>query len=146
MSYTKTEWENLPSTDTPLNATNLNKIENQLENSQEQIDNIIEYEDFTSKVTFKENYVSSNTYFIKKGNIVFVTYQGEGKAHSANETLAVIPEGYRPKRTQTFAPFVANSNAYGVLCIYADGNFNVHQISNNTVSSRIYANFSYYLD
>jgi hypothetical protein len=31
MSYTKTVWENLPSTNTPVNATNLNKIENQLE-------------------------------------------------------------------------------------------------------------------
>lgn len=31
MSYTKTNWENLPSTNTPLNATNLNKIENELE-------------------------------------------------------------------------------------------------------------------
>lgn len=107
---------------------------------------IIEYEDFTSKVTFKENYVSSNTYFIKKGNMVFVEYQGEGKAHSANEILAVIPEGYRPKRNQTFAPFVANANAYGTLCVLANGDFNVHFISNNTVNSRIYANFSYYLD
>lgn len=107
---------------------------------------IIEYEDFTAKVTFKENYVSGNTYFIKKGNMVFVAYQGEGKAHSANETLAVIPEGYRPKRNQTFAPFVANKEAYGVLCIYANGNVNVGQISNTTGSYRIYANFSYYLN
>lgn len=30
MSYTKTNWENLPSTNTPLNANNLNKIENEL--------------------------------------------------------------------------------------------------------------------
>lgn len=31
MAYTKTNWENLPSTNTPINATNLNKIENNLE-------------------------------------------------------------------------------------------------------------------
>lgn len=31
MAYNKTIWENLPSTNTPLNASNLNKIENQLE-------------------------------------------------------------------------------------------------------------------
>ncbi|MEE0929582.1 MAG: hypothetical protein UIM53_01120 [Acutalibacteraceae bacterium] len=107
---------------------------------------IIEYEDFTSKVTFKENYVSSNTYFIKKGNMVFVAYQGQGKAHSSNEILAVIPEGYRPKRNQTFTPFVANANAYGTLCVLANGNITIGVISNNTVNSRIYANFSYYLD
>jgi len=28
MSYTKTDWQNLPNTTTPINATNLNKIEN----------------------------------------------------------------------------------------------------------------------
>lgn len=31
MAYTKTNWQNLPNTTTPLNATNHNKIENQLE-------------------------------------------------------------------------------------------------------------------
>ena len=31
MAYNKTEWENLPSTNTPLSASNLNKIENELE-------------------------------------------------------------------------------------------------------------------
>lgn len=32
MAYTPTNWENLPSTNTPINATNLNKIENELSN------------------------------------------------------------------------------------------------------------------
>ena len=31
MAYTKTVWEDLPSTNTPLSADNLNKIENELE-------------------------------------------------------------------------------------------------------------------
>ena len=31
MAYTKTDWENLPSTNTPLNRSNLSKIENELE-------------------------------------------------------------------------------------------------------------------
>lgn len=31
MAYSKTSWENLPSTNTPINATNLNKIETELE-------------------------------------------------------------------------------------------------------------------
>lgn len=35
MSYTKTNWENLPSTNTPLNASNLNKIESELVNKYE---------------------------------------------------------------------------------------------------------------
>ena len=32
MAYSKTNWEDLPSTSTPVNATNLNKIENELVN------------------------------------------------------------------------------------------------------------------
>ena len=31
MAYSKTTWENLPSTNTPLNESNLNKIENELD-------------------------------------------------------------------------------------------------------------------
>lgn len=31
MAYTKTNWQDLPNTTTPINATNLNKIENELE-------------------------------------------------------------------------------------------------------------------
>ena len=31
MAYNKTNWNNLPSTSTPVNASNLNKIENELE-------------------------------------------------------------------------------------------------------------------
>ena len=30
MAYTKTNWQDLPSTNTPVNATNLNKIETEL--------------------------------------------------------------------------------------------------------------------
>lgn len=43
MSYTKTTWENLPSTNTPINATNLNKIENGIYDNSNSIDALIEY-------------------------------------------------------------------------------------------------------
>ena len=33
MSYTKTTWEDLPSTNTPINATRLNNIENGIKNN-----------------------------------------------------------------------------------------------------------------
>jgi len=38
MSYTKTNWENLPSTNTPINATNLNKIEQGIKDNSDDID------------------------------------------------------------------------------------------------------------
>jgi hypothetical protein len=37
MSYTKTNWENLPSTNTPINATNLNKIEQGIKDNADDI-------------------------------------------------------------------------------------------------------------
>lgn len=38
MAYTKTIWENLPSTNTPINKDNLNKIENQLESTEQSLE------------------------------------------------------------------------------------------------------------
>ena len=37
MAYTKTTWENLPSTNTPVNATNLNKIENGIKENDDKL-------------------------------------------------------------------------------------------------------------
>lgn len=47
MSYTPTNWENLPSTNTPINATNLNNIETGLDNLQD----LIIYRDVDISVT-----------------------------------------------------------------------------------------------
>lgn len=38
MTYNKTVWENLPSTNTPINKDNLNKIENQLESTEQSLE------------------------------------------------------------------------------------------------------------
>ena len=40
MSYTKTNWENLPSTNTPINAARLNNIENGIKGNKESINNL----------------------------------------------------------------------------------------------------------
>lgn len=40
MSYTKTVWEDLPSTDTPLNATNLNNIEDGIEDIDQEVEGV----------------------------------------------------------------------------------------------------------
>lgn len=43
MAYTPTNWQNLPSTNTPINAINLNKVENELGSNK--------YQDFTVSIT-----------------------------------------------------------------------------------------------
>lgn len=47
--YVKTNWENLPSTNTPINATNLNKIENELSKT----DTIVGGDAYDSTATYE---------------------------------------------------------------------------------------------
>ena len=53
-------------------------------------------EDFTSKVTFTDNY--ANAEFVRVGNMVWFFFQGSAKTHTAGETTFTIPAGYRPKK------------------------------------------------
>ena len=114
-----------------------------LVNAINEINENTEFEDFTSKVTFKE--VVANVKFYRLGKIVHVQYQGEGKTHNANTTLATIPSAYLPSY-QVVAPFTKNGNAYGYLSITSANGLYVGTISSTSVSGRIYANFTYYLD
>ena len=49
MAYERVNWENLPSTNTPVNADNLNKMDEEIANAVEQIENAVE------KYTLYEN-------------------------------------------------------------------------------------------
>lgn len=69
----------------PVSAENLNKI-------QTDINKKIAEEDFINKVNFNESAVTAHCEFIKKGNMVFITYQGETKTHAAGTKLCTIPE------------------------------------------------------
>lgn len=60
MAYTKTIWEDLPSTNTPLNATNLNNIEDQVETNTNDIEDLVSdvatnTGDISSLKTYVEN-------------------------------------------------------------------------------------------
>lgn len=101
-----------------------------------------EFEDFTSKVTFRESVATAK--FYRVGKIVHVQYQGASTTHSTNAILAVIPSEYQPSYL-VVAPFVKNANSYGCLFINNDSLY-VAAISSTSNSGRIYANFTYYLD
>ncbi len=53
---------------------------------------LLKGENFTDKVTFNESYVSGTTKLIKKGNTIFITYQGETTTHSTGDVLFTLPE------------------------------------------------------
>lgn len=97
-------------------------------------------EDFSNKVTFNETPV--NISFLKNGNVVEITYQGEAKTHSANTLLFTLPEKYRPTIPKYF-PFVKNADAYGVIILASDGNCVVNQINSTTANGRIYFTVTY---
>ena len=144
----KIEFKAYPDTTTPINPANLNGLQTNVENEINTIStnlnsktNLIE---FTNQVTFKEN-VAGNTHFYKIGNMCYVYFQGEAKAHSSNQTIAIVPSDYAPSKS-FFAPFVVNAGAYGNLSIGANGNITINIISSVSVSGRIYTNFSYPLD
>ena len=77
-----------------------------------------------------------------EGGICHFFYQGAAKAHSANALLCTLPSGCRPSE-QTFAPFVKNANAYGVVVIQTTGRVEVSAISSTSASGRIYVNASW---
>ena len=96
--------------------------------------------DITSLVTWGESKGGGTKFFYKDGAI-YLTYQGEAKAHAANTLLFTLPSGYRPSANETIFPFIKNANAYGNIKITgSDGKCVVNTISDTTVSGRVYFN------
>lgn len=104
------------------------------------IDEMRNVKDFVKDVSFNEAY--ANVSFLKNGNIVEITYQGENKTHSQNQLLFTLPEGVRPAKVKYF-PFVKNANTYGTIIIGTDGTCVIGQISNASISGRIYFTITY---
>jgi len=115
------------------NATELQDYETSQEN-----------EDITSSITFNE-VVTDNTRFIKKGNMVYVEFQGSSITRSQDQLIATIPEQYRPIK-QFFAPAVINASTYACVVVNPTGLMRVNFINDNSVNGRLYANFWYSLD
>ena len=94
-----------------------------------------------SQISFNEDYANASAYVVD--NVVYITYQGENKAHSNNDNIFTINSAYRPLNNQ-YIPFVVNSNAYGNIVLEANtGNARVNHISSSTVSGRIYVTVAY---
>lgn len=88
--YVKTNWENLPNTSTPINTSNLNKIENELE-----------FLDGNSSWVSLGNTV----YYKKVGNVITVRgYSNGDVALTAGDykTIATLPQEARPSITLAF--------------------------------------------
>lgn len=97
--------------------------------------------EFINEVTFSETH-GDYCEFFKRGNTVFIRYQGQAKTYNSNDVIFTLPEEYAPKLNSYF-PFVKGYDgdsgviAYGLVKILTNG---LCQIANKitTSSGRIY--------
>lgn len=86
MAYTRVNWENLPSTNTPVNATNLNKMDAGINNL---------YPTAWTTVTLGSSLSGGIIRYAKLGNIVIVTIRNL-TASSALTGGTVLAQGLPP--------------------------------------------------
>lgn len=109
---------------------------------------LIEYDDFSSMVTFAESdYLADRCKFIKKNGWIHILYFGADSIHTVDQVLFTLPSGYRPSHVIWGIPFVWGENAFYYGSCYADTNGQVKVgVLSSAASSRIVITFSFPLD
>lgn len=145
MAYTKTIWENSPSTNSPINANNLNKIEQGIYDNSLKTDEI---GDLTNLDTFNKtnivsainNVVASGTGYIKYLDGTMITYQEESKTISCTNQWGNLYYGtdsttYNFPQAFISAPTVISSvkSATATGCI--DGSYDELIITETSVKN-----------
>ena len=125
MSYTRVNWENLPSTNTPLNATNLNKMDAGIKTLDDNYNAVAQNNiTITSDYTIDDNSCFKSQNFVNIGINIFNSSGTYGTYSWVD--LARLPEGYRPTRekyisgygcssgwgTPTAVPIMINAEGY----------------------------------
>lgn len=93
----KINFQNLPNTTTPVNATNLNQLQTNVENAINAITTVT-----TESITPASGVtMSTYSYLRKNGKVVDFYYQFNGIAISADTvtTVGTLPEGFRPNKS-----------------------------------------------
>lgn len=130
MAYTKTNWQDLPDTSTPINATNLNKIEDELEYLDAQI---ISNSDLTSDYTIESNSCFKMQNFV---NISINVFNSSGTYSTYTWVkLARLPVGCRPSGERYVSGFGCGSGwstptAIPIM-VDSDGYINVYTVTSN---------------
>lgn len=124
MAYTRVNWENLPSTNTPINRTNLNKMENgiaETDNKVTALNTIVEgtyIAGSSSDVTIETG--ATNTFIEKIGNIVTMQIRFIPLVESNSITILTIGNNFLPKASRivarAFAVWNPNDANYNAIC------------------------------
>ena len=134
MAYERVNWENLPSTKTPVNADNLNKMNEgiaEIDNKVTTLDNIV-----TGSGTVNSTYVSAAeyNYYVKWGKVVSYNFTITIKGTWTNTTqfISGLPKAKKNSR------FVGIGNDGLVYRFAIDTNGNIlNQYSKTTPTSGI---------
>lgn len=97
--------------------------------------------DVKNDITWNET-TASGTGAYRVGNMVFITYQGASATHSNGDTLFTIPSSLRPIQNWEQS-FTVDGKTYGQIHILSNGNCNINNIADNTVTGRIYFSVAY---
>lgn len=119
MPYIPTDWKNLPSTDTPINAENLNKIEEALTYILgESVTNM----DFTSA---SQGNIGSGVFF-RKGNVVQMTATIYVEGVYSDTKIGELPDGFRGVMDTIRSVTVVDGN--GLTTGYVRYNYSTNEI------------------
>lgn len=99
------EFKDLPSTETPINSSNLNLLQDNVEDAIGEVNKINDANLLMSSSdvipitpTTGSNYGNyGNSYYYKKGTKVHVHLGLSGLTPNASSVVFTLPEGYRPK-------------------------------------------------
>lgn len=135
MAYNKTTWENAPSTNTPINASNLNKIEEGIYQNSLKADQV---GDITNlKTDNKQNLVNSINELKEREEI----YTDVGEEIKTNRTYNGKPIYIRNFEITTLPVngiVVAFQNEYNIDDFWLDYTFSFQSFSNNRLALNFY--------
>lgn len=112
MPYTPTDWKNTPSTDTPISAENLNKLEQGVVNATALAEAQVSYNDLTNKPTLLTIGTTATT--AKAGNYAPAWSEVTGKPATFAPTIGTTAT---TAKAGDYAPPNATATTYGMVKI-----------------------------
>lgn len=142
-AYTPTNWENKPSTATKINAINLNKIEDALVFSINQV---------TANATLNADWSVGDAIgleFNKIGNMVIANFSASiTSVEGMHLFMGTIPEGFRPAQVTPFpAVFVpSNTTDYEPRIVIVNPDGRIQIAKNPTVTGTFFCAMVYFVE
>lgn len=143
MIYTKTNWQNLPSTNTPINSANLMKIEDAIAFSINQV---------TANATLNADWSAGDAIgleFNKIGNMVIANFSASiASVEGMHLFIGTIPEGFRPTQVTpmpaVFVPTATTDYEPRVMIINPNGSIQIAK--NPTVTGTFFCAMVYFVE